>query len=87
MEFNEDELPCSLDVGLKRVVDKIVIEINKVHQGKCGASYSDIVNYINGHGDLAFTLQDEKGLRRGELIGDLSGEELSKIIEWCFQYI
>jgi hypothetical protein len=39
MEYNEDELPCSLDVGLKRVVDKIVIEINKVRQGKCGDTY------------------------------------------------
>ena len=38
MEFNEDELPCSLDVGLKRVVDKIGIEINKVRQGKSGVS-------------------------------------------------
>ena len=37
MEFNEDELPC-LDVGLKRVVDKIGIEINKVRQGKSGVS-------------------------------------------------
>jgi len=87
MKYNKDKLPCSLDVGLKRVVDKIVIEINKERQGKCDATYSDIVNYINGQGDLAFNFRDEKGLRRGELIGDLSGEELSKIIEWCFQYI
>jgi len=39
-----------------------------VCQGKYDVSYSDIVNYILGHGDLAFNLQDKKGLRRGELI-------------------
>jgi len=56
-----------------------------VCQGKYDVSYSDIVNYILGHGDLAFNLQDKKGLRRGELIGNLSGEEFKKIIEWCFE--
>jgi hypothetical protein len=40
-----------------------------------------------GHGDLDFNLRDEKGLRRGELIGDLSDEDFRRIIEWCFQHI
>ena len=87
MKYNEDELPCSLDIGLKRVVDKIVIEINRVRQGKYDATYSDIVNYINGHGEWDFDFHDKGDLIRGELLGDLSGEELSKIIEWCFKHI
>ena len=69
---------------LKDVVDKIVTEIKRIRQGKYGISYSDIVNYILGHGDLAFNFQGEKGLKRGEIIGNLSGQELSKIIGWCY---
>jgi len=72
---------------LKDVVDKIVAEIKRVRQEKYGVSYSDIVNYILGHGDLAFNFQDENGLRHGELIGNLSEEEFRRIIEWCYNKI
>ena len=84
MEYNEDEFHCSLAVDLKRVVDKIVIKINRVRPCKFGVSHSDIINYMLGHGDLAFNFRDEKGLRRGELIGNLSDEESRDLIEWCF---
>ena len=87
MEYNEDELHCSLAVDLKRVVDKIVIEIKRVRQGKYGVYYSDIVNYINGHGEWDFDDCDEGDLIRGEILGGLSGKELSRIINWCYQYI
>ncbi|KKK42717.1 hypothetical protein LCGC14_0871670 [marine sediment metagenome] len=58
---------------MKNVVENIVNEIKRIRLGKYGVSYSDIVNYILGHGDLDFNLQDEKDLKRGELIGNLSG--------------
>lgn len=69
---------------LRDVVDNIVTEINKVRPCKYDVSHSDIINYMLGQGDLAFNLRDEKGLRRGELIGDLSDEDFRNIIEWCF---
>ena len=72
---------------MKDVVDKIVNEIKRIRQGKYSVSYADVVNYINGHGDLAFNFRNKLGLIRGELIGDLTGQELSQIIEWCYKKI
>ena len=45
------------------------------------------MNYINGHGEWDFDDCDEGDLIRGEILGGLSGEELSIIINWCYQYI
>ena len=56
-----------------------------MRQGKFDVSYSDIVNYMPGHGDWSFDDYDARDLIRGELIGDLSDEEFQKIIEWCYQ--
>ena len=64
-----------LNSKLKEVVVEIVVEIKGNRQCKYGVYFSDIINYILGHGDLAFNQQNEKGLRRGEIIGDLSEEE------------
>lgn len=33
---------------------------------------------------MAFNHQDEKSLRRGELIGDISGKEFRRIIDFFF---
>lgn len=55
---SEFHLSKALNSKLREVVDKIVTEINRVRQGKYDVSYSDIVNYILGHGDLAFNFQD-----------------------------
>lgn len=76
-----------LSSELREVVDKIVIEIKRVRQGKYGVYYSDLVNYINGHGEWDFDDCDEGGLIWGEKLGGLSGEELSRIINWCYQHI
>lgn len=75
----------ALNSKLKEVVNKIVTEIKRVRQGNREVSYADVVNYIYGQGDWNFDDNEERGLIRGELIGDLSGEELSKAIEWCSQ--
>jgi len=64
--------PSSLaeDLKLKDVVYKIVAEIKRVRQGKYSVSYADIVNYIQGHGEWGFDIHDERGLMRGEIIGN-----------------
>ena len=49
-------------------------------QGKYSISYTDIVNYIQGHAEWNFNIHDERGLMRSELIGNLSGQLLGKII-------
>ncbi|KKN12082.1 hypothetical protein LCGC14_1020050 [marine sediment metagenome] len=77
----------NLDFKLKDVVGKIVNEIKRIRQGKFSVSYADIVNYILGHGDLAFNLRNKLGLIRGELIGDLTDQEFRHIIEWCYKKI
>ncbi len=62
---------------MKGVVEKIVNEIKKIHQGEFSVSYREIVNYVLGQGDLAFNFQNKPGFFRGELIGDLTEQELN----------
>ncbi|KKL90694.1 hypothetical protein LCGC14_1902120 [marine sediment metagenome] len=72
---------------MRGVVEKIVNEIKRIHQGEFSVSFGEIVNYLLGQGDLAFNFQNKLGFFRGELIGDLTEQELNQIIEWCYKKI
>ena len=82
---DEFHLSKGLNSKLGEVIENIVTEINRVSPRKYGVCHADIIDYMLGYGDLVFNLQDEKGLRRGELIGDLSDEAFRRITKWCFE--
>ena len=70
---------------IQKMLKEIYSEVDRIRQGKYRVSFADIINYIYGRGDWDFDIQDENGLRRGEVLIIASGEELSKAIELCSQ--
>ena len=56
-------------------------------QGKRYIEYANNVDFIVDQGEWRFNLQDEKGLKRGDIFNNASEQELSDIIEWCYQHI
>ena len=70
---------------IQKMLKEIYSEVDRIRQGKYRVSFADIINYIYGRGDWDFDDQDENGSRRGEILWKASGEEFSKVIEWCSQ--
>ncbi|KKN13724.1 hypothetical protein LCGC14_1003440 [marine sediment metagenome] len=44
----------------------------------------NLYNYIQGQSEWDFDIHYERGLIRCEIIGNLSGQELGKIVGWCY---